>query len=158
MIYETSKPFRGDSTKAIQFLAATLTGAGFRIESTTDTSLIMTRPGILNTRNPLSAASRVEFHVSGGSILAKSELKIPSRIIRVVAATEAVFLGFMFFVLFAKSRGTPHVGLPLTARFAMFLPPFVVVVLIPVIVYTAGRSQYRKSLDTLVHNAANMYA
>jgi hypothetical protein len=159
MIYETSESFRGDSSKAIEFLISTLTGAGFRVESRTDSSLSMSGPGGGNrTRNPLFSACSIDFRITGGSIFAKSELASPKALFAILILAELISVMVIFLML---NNITPHAGhlpIPPAARHIIpFTPIFPLLIILPII-YFVWKTQHQKFMNTLIHNAASVSA
>jgi hypothetical protein len=75
MDYTTSAPFDGDTAKAFDLAVSSLTSLGFEIKVKTDTTLVMTGPGMHNTRqSALFGATRIEVRHDAHQLVVNADL------------------------------------------------------------------------------------
>lgn len=153
MIYETSTPFRGDTRQAMRIAADTLSANNFRIESTTETSIRFSGPGLNSNRdNPLRGISEGEISVHTGAVHFRGNLgalrKFRLFLILFIFGL-GLTLGIVFTIVFRNKPGAEHVG------YLAALPLAPWIVLIPLITRRM-RIKAQQAVDTLLNNMAQM--
>jgi hypothetical protein len=156
MTCEITEPFRGDSRRAMDFVMAALTAAGFRIEKSNDTTLSATAPMMMSTRqNPLLGASRLEIAISGGSLTARADLTGARRLFQILGVMMVAMMAIgetatILLVSLHKYHGrTP-------GRLVEFIPLMALSpwpILLP-LMYQFTKRNARRAVQTLLHNAA----
>jgi len=158
MIYEASEISRGDPGRAIEFLTTTLTGAGFRIDSRTNSTLVVSRASLFAAQNQALLASKIEFTIGGGTISARSELKPPTLIFSIVIVAELISMVVLFVVLNHAVAQPGHAPIPRMLRQWLPLTPLAPLIVILPALYFSRKTMHKKTVDTLVHNAASVSA
>jgi hypothetical protein len=152
MDYECSQTFSGDPAKALDTAATVLAGSGFRIESRTSSSLSVSGPGMLSSKqHPLCGVSSAQFNAAGNSLSVRADLggvRKMMTFITVMIGTMAVVLASVLFIL-VFYRGQPAGVLLSLLAFA----PWVVLLPVMTRLFT---SRTRRALDTLLHNMATL--
>jgi hypothetical protein len=155
MTHEISEPFHGDASRAMQFAAASLTAAGFRIDEVTDTALRATGRMMCNSKeNPLVGVSNLEIVAGGGTLRGRAELNSLKKffflmvfvLLGVLAVVEIIFL------LVPMHDNSGH----LTGHWMMLVPLLAMspwVVLLPLI-YVFMLKRVKRAAETLLHNCA----
>jgi hypothetical protein len=156
MTCELTETFRGDSKRAMDFMASTLTAVGFRIEKIDESTLSAKGPMMMsNKQNPLLGASKLEIGVSGGSLWARADLRGGKRLFQILGVMILVMASLGEGAIYVTTAFGHHHGrvpvwmmdiIPLLA-----LSPWPI--LLPLMYHMTKRNA-RRAVQTLLHNAA----
>lgn len=152
MIHECSEPFKGNTPKAIEFIGAALTGAGFRIESRGEGNLRAEGPrwSAANVKsNPLGGVSRIEISASGASLIAKADSRPLEKICKIAMLAISLSLAAMTVLAFAM-RGP----MPFVVRLGITDGPVLTGLIVVPFARSTANWRIREGLQTLLHNAA----
>jgi hypothetical protein len=149
MTHEASVTYNGDSRRVMQLAAESLTAAGMRIDSKTDSTLEFSGPGLNSTNeNPLLGISRARLSATGSTISIRADLGAVQRLFRIllymIVALDVVACVVLFLVL----RGKMATPLVLTIAIAPVAPW---IVLLPLMSGWMKRRTMR-AIETLLNN------
>jgi hypothetical protein len=152
--YETQARLQGDPHRALEFAATSLTGAGYRIDTRTDSAMILTGPTMLSSNQaPIAGAGHLELQAAGRILRAKADLagvRFLMRLLGTIIAIVAVIAVITsLFIPAPAGHGRWFMTLIMVAP----LCPWPI--LIPILSSIFHR-RTRRAVDALVNNAAKM--